>query len=81
MSSLAPPTSAQRASGFLLIFLVALIWSLSSFLSKSLVEHKREEDAAVPPFVLTYLATSLFIIYLPFVYLRLWLKQRRLRGR
>lgn len=76
------PGPAQRATGFLLIFAVALIWSLSSFISKSLVVHKHKEDGAtVPPFVLTYLATSLFIVYLPFVYIRLWFKQRRLRSR
>jgi drug/metabolite transporter (DMT)-like permease len=78
----AVPTSAQRAHGFLLIFLVALIWSASSFISKALVSDKHHDGhAAVPPFVLTYLATSLFIIYLPFVYVRLWFKQRRLRHR
>ncbi len=50
------------------------IWIVTSFISESLVRATGTDSSPkVPPFLLTYLATSLFILYLPFVHAKRWL--------
>ena len=49
----------DRALGILFIVLVAVIWVLASFLVQEV------EAEGLSPFALTYIANSLFIIYLP----------------
>jgi solute carrier family 35 protein F5 len=73
-----------RALGLALIFLTAGIWVASSFVSELLVSAKARDqgdDAKtkrhVPPLVLTYLATSLFSVFLPLVRARRWWRRRR----
>jgi len=58
----------RRLTGLSLIFATAIIWVVSSFISQYLVQPGADHKQAVPPFLLTYLATSLFTLYLPFVY-------------
>ncbi len=64
--------AARHTLGLGLIFITAAIWIVSSFLSGSLVSSSDTKDAAVHPFLLTYLATSLFTLYLPLLQLRTW---------
>lgn len=77
-----------RALGLALIFLTAGIWVASSFVSELLVSAKARDqgdDAKqkrhVPPLVLTYLATSLFSVFLPLVRARRWWRRRRRAAR
>lgn len=79
---------SPRALGLSLIVITAVIWVISSFISASLVTPSTSGGkAAVPPFLLTYLATSLFTLYLPFVHGRqlvldawaAWSLRRKLR--
>lgn len=65
------------------------IWVVSSFISQSLVSDSADgtHKPKVPPFLLTYMATSLFTLYLPLVHGRLlamdlwrsWRLRRRLK--
>lgn len=66
-----------KALGLLLIAATAVIWVASSFISEALVSNKGDTKRAwhVPPFILTYLSTSLFTMFLPGVHLKLWLKR------
>lgn len=54
----------------------AVIWVVSSFLSESLVSAKTSGKALVSPFLLTYLGTTLFTIYLPIIYGIRWCSSR-----
>jgi len=70
------PVKSQRTKrliGLSFLFLTATIWVITSFISSSLVSSKSGHAAQVHPFLLTYLATSLFTLYLPFVHVRDWL--------
>lgn len=57
-----------RALGLTLIFLTAFIWVAASFVSQLLVDTEGGFD--VSPFLLTYLSTSIFTIFLPLVQLK-----------
>jgi hypothetical protein len=48
------------------------IWILTSFISSSLVSESEGTGPQVPPFLLTWLATTLFTLYLPIVYIQQW---------
>lgn len=81
---LGAPVSSQvlrKAFGVFLLLCTALIWVAASFISEKLVSNKGGSDASeeVPPFLLTYLATTLFTIYLPIVHFRIWLLEYRQR--
>jgi hypothetical protein len=79
-----PAAASRRSLGLALIFITALIWVVSSFLSGSLVAFSEGKAATVHPFLLTYLATSLFTLYLPYLHIHAWATealQRRKRGR
>lgn len=65
------PQAARHSLGLVLIFSTAAIWIVASFLSSSLVSGS---DATVHPFLLTYLATSLFTLYLPILKLKSWVE-------
>ncbi|BDA40677.1 Solute carrier family 35 member F5 [Coccomyxa sp. Obi] len=65
----------KRALGLCFIFVVALIWVLASFLVQDL------ESEGLNPFLLTYIANSLFIIYLPLYYLAVRLTARKRNAR
>jgi hypothetical protein len=59
----------RRALGLILIFVTAVIWVAASFLSSALVSSKPTASALhAPPFLLTYLATSVFTLFLPLVH-------------
>ncbi|KAG1661194.1 hypothetical protein FOA52_006000 [Chlamydomonas sp. UWO 241] len=73
--------AARRSLGLTLVFATAAIWIVSSFLSASLVSSHDEHKAAVHPFLLTYLATSLFTLYLPLLWLKDWATRLMGRGR
>ena len=60
----------HRVLGFIFIFTVAFIWVIASFAVQGL------ESTGVHPVVLTFIANSLFSLYLPIYYLNLRLKQR-----
>jgi hypothetical protein len=62
----------RKYAGLMLIFLTAAIWIVTSYISGSLVSSDGEHAAAVHPFLLTYLATSLFTLYLPLIHLQTW---------
>ena len=62
----------RKTLGLFLIFLTAAIWIVTSFISGSLVSSTDSHAAAVHPFLLTYLATSLFSIYLPLIHISQW---------
>lgn len=49
----------EQALGLCFVFCVAVIWVASSFLVQDL------ESKGINPFVLTYIANSLFILLLP----------------
>jgi hypothetical protein len=57
-------TGAQRdrALGLFFILIVALIWVLASFLVQEV------EKEGLNPFLLTYIANSLFVVYIPLYY-------------
>ena len=61
----------DRALGITFILLVAIIWVLASFLVQEV------EAEGLSPFVLTYIANSLFIIYIPIYCLAQRLQQHR----
>ncbi len=65
----------KKALGLCLIFATAGIWIVTSFISGSLVSSTDSHAAAVHPFLLTYLATSLFTLYLPLIHLTAWVKE------
>ncbi len=69
--------TAAANQGLTLIFVTAVIWVAASFISEALVSNKADEQHAwhVPPFVLTYLATSLFMLFLPMVYMKRWVQE------
>lgn len=67
---------SNRSLGLALVFVTAVIWVASSFITESLVtETPGSSREKLPPFLLTYLATSLFTLYLPFIHLRQWLEE------
>lgn len=60
-----------RAVGLVLIFLTAIIWVAASFISQLLVNTEEGKSSFnVSPFLLTYLSTSIFTIFLPIVQLK-----------
>ncbi len=59
-----------RALGLALIFITALIWVAASFISQALVGADGGSPYNVSPFLLTYLSTSVFTLFLPLVQLR-----------
>ncbi|KAI8466023.1 MAG: hypothetical protein J3K34DRAFT_524869 [Monoraphidium minutum] len=67
-----------RTLGLVLIFVTAVIWVAASFLSSMLVTARPGAQGALhaPPFLLTYLATSVFTFFLPIVHGRRWLVRR-----
>lgn len=69
------PDHRKRALGLSFIFVVALIWVLASFLVQDL------ESEGLNPFLLTYIANSLFIVYLPIYYLTVRLIARKRNAR
>ena len=56
------PVRRQRMLGVLLILLVVLLWTASSVAVQLVFEAARYRK----PFFLTYLSTSLLVVYLPF---------------
>lgn len=60
----------HKVLGLFFIFVVALIWVLASFIVQEI------EGEGLDPFVLTYIANSLFIVLLPVHYLRTTLQRR-----
>eukprot|EP01025_Chloroclados_australasicus_P050045 TRINITY_DN5716_c0_g1_i1.p2 TRINITY_DN5716_c0_g1~~TRINITY_DN5716_c0_g1_i1.p2 ORF type:complete len:388 (+),score=33.72 TRINITY_DN5716_c0_g1_i1:23-1165(+) len=56
--------NGNHALGLVFVFLVALIWQLASYIVQSI------ESQGLSPFILTYLANSLFIILLPIAKLK-----------
>lgn len=61
----------RRTLGLALLLLTAAIWIAASFISEALVTPSdSKQQATVHLFLLTYLATSLFTIYLPLLALR-----------
>ena len=62
----------RHALGLGFIFAVAFIWIITSFITGSLVTSTDTHAAAIHPFLLTYLATSLFTLYLPLIHLSAW---------
>ena len=67
---------SNKVLGLWLLLSTAVIWTVSSFLSNSLVSSSTATgQAKVPPFLLTYLATTLFTLYLPLIQLRTWFLQ------
>lgn len=78
----AAASKSRKALGLTLVILTALIWVVSSFISEALVSRSAQSTVHVPPFFLTYLATTLFTIYIPLFYgraavKRLWQRPRR----
>lgn len=61
----------NKALGLLFIFAVALIWVLASFIVQEI------EGEGLNPFVLTYIANSLFIVLLPINYVTTKLQRKR----
>eukprot|EP00879_Flechtneria_rotunda_P025434 GHRR01027030.1.p1 GENE.GHRR01027030.1~~GHRR01027030.1.p1 ORF type:complete len:196 (+),score=69.49 GHRR01027030.1:208-795(+) len=74
-----------RALGLVLIFLTAIIWVAASFVSQLLVSTEEGRPSYnVSPFLLTYLSTSIFTVFLPLVQLKgllqnSWLFRRRFK--
>lgn len=68
----------RKAFGIVLLLATALIWVAASFISERLVSGSGAADAKsqVPPFFLTYLATTLFTLYIPLTYAKIWLMER-----
>lgn len=59
----------QRALGLVLIFATAVIWVAASFISAALVSTRPGASPVhAPPLLLTYLATSVFTLFLPLVH-------------
>lgn len=56
----------DRSVGILLVLSVSLIWILASYLVQYL------EDHTVSPFLITYICNTLFLIFLPWV----WIKRK-----
>lgn len=56
----------DRSVGILLVLTVSLIWILASYLVQYL------EDQKVSPFLITYICNTLFLIFLPLV----WIKRK-----
>lgn len=56
--------------GLIYIFLVAAIWIAASFVVQSVV------DDGVPPFLVTYICNSLFVVYIPLVEIGRYLEDR-----
>ncbi|WIA11011.1 hypothetical protein OEZ85_011165 [Tetradesmus obliquus] len=71
-----------RALGLVLIFLTAIIWVAASFISQLLVNTEEGKPSYnVSPFLLTYLSTSIFTVFLPLVQLKNLLQETRLLRR
>lgn len=68
---------SRRSLGLVLIFATAGIWIVTSIVSASLVTPGSSGTAAVHPFLLTYLATSLFTLYLPLLHFQAWWTEER----
>ena len=64
--------SAEYTLGLFFIFCVALIWAGSSILVQSLYTDFDFDS----PFLLTYIGSSIFTLWLPTQYLTQWIKQR-----
>ena len=62
--------SWNRVVGITLIVCVSVIWLSSSFIVKDL-----ENNAATSPFIITYLANALFVLFLPVAYLQRYLRR------
>ncbi|GMH34492.1 hypothetical protein BSKO_02326 [Bryopsis sp. KO-2023] len=60
----------DRALGLFFAVCVSLIWVAASFLVQDLEEKK---EGRVHPLIITYVANSLFLVYLPISKLRKWL--------
>jgi hypothetical protein len=59
----------RKALGLTLVVATAVVWVVASFVSEALVAPAASgARPAIPPFILTYLATSLFVVYLPVVH-------------
>ncbi|KAL6753585.1 hypothetical protein V8C86DRAFT_450771 [Haematococcus lacustris] len=58
----------KHALGIFLIFCTASIWIAGSFLAQHLMADGDGKRDAVPPFLLTYLATAIFTLYIPLVH-------------
>jgi hypothetical protein len=68
------------ARGLAFILATSAIWIITSFLSASLVTpSEAEAKAQVHPFLLTYLATSLFTLYIPLTEMGAYLEARSRR--
>lgn len=65
-----PLQQKNRLLGLFFIFIVALIWVLASFIVQEI------EGEGLNPFILTYIANSLFIVLLPIHYIRTILRRR-----
>lgn len=64
---------AKQALGMAMLLGTAVIWVVSSFISNALVSDHDDQKAAVPPFLLTFLATCMFTLYLPALQAKQWL--------
>lgn len=70
------PALSGRALGLILIFLTAVIWVAASFISQLLVTSGDGRPSYnVSPFLLTYLSTSIFTVFLPLVQLKSLLQE------
>eukprot|EP00878_Enallax_costatus_P018344 GHUV01019307.1.p1 GENE.GHUV01019307.1~~GHUV01019307.1.p1 ORF type:complete len:374 (+),score=111.21 GHUV01019307.1:178-1299(+) len=66
----------SRALGLVLIFLTAIIWVAASFVSQLLVNTEEGKPSFnISPFLVTYLSTSVFTIFLPLVQLKSLLQE------
>ena len=63
-------SASSRSLGIFLLFCVAVIWVVSSFIAAKLEKSDGQAGDPISPFYLTYIGTSLFIIYLPMVYIK-----------
>jgi hypothetical protein len=69
----ADKSALHKTVGLSLIFGVAVLWVISSFITEKLEKSHKSEgkaEAYISPFYLTYFATSLFTIYLPIVHIK-----------
>lgn len=63
----------RKTLGLICLLTTSVIWVISSFISSYLVkEDGANKSAKISPLLLTYLATSLFSVYLPLIALRVW---------
>jgi hypothetical protein len=72
-----PQALGRRGLGLVLILSTALIWVVASFISELLVSTKPgQRSFHVPPLLLTYLATAVFMMFLPIAFARMWWQGR-----